>query len=62
VWGGDAVDVRALTDERRIARTSEIVWSRRPKGWRQVGRGCWRIAADEGGNRQGSPRRARISR
>jgi hypothetical protein len=25
--GGDAVDVTALTDERRMSRTSEVVWS-----------------------------------
>ena len=40
----------------------EIVWSWRPKGsalrWRQCAAHC----ADNGGNRQGSPRRSRISR
>jgi hypothetical protein len=32
-WSGDAVDVAALSDERRDA-YGEVVWSWRPKGWR----------------------------
>ena len=33
------MDVRALTDELRLLRTAKIVWSWRPKVWRQALRG-----------------------
>ena len=59
--GWTAVDVEALTDERRRrGRRNRVVLApqRLASSWRR----CWRIAANEGGNRQGSPRRARISR
>jgi len=62
VRGGDAVDVAALTDERASHGRAKSCGPGAPKAGAKSGRGCGRIAAGEGGNRQGSPRRARISR
>jgi len=54
------VDADVPVDERHDA-DGEIVWSWRPKGWRQPGDDASHHARD-GGNRQGSPGRSRISR
>jgi hypothetical protein len=56
------VDVKALTDERCYFTDGEVVWSWRPKVRRQVGDDAQRIVACDGGKRDGSPRRVRISR
>jgi hypothetical protein len=61
VRGGDAVDVGALTDERRIARTSEVVWSWRAHAGAQVRDDAFRITRATVA-KAGSPGRARISR
>jgi hypothetical protein len=57
----DAVDVKALTDERRPSRTAKSCGPGAPRSWRQV-LAKLRSFAGDGGKRDGSPRRARISR
>ena len=58
----NAVDARCA--ERRAAhvRTAKSCGPGAPRFWRQVGDDAQRIVACDGGKRNGSPRRARISR
>jgi len=56
------VDVKALSDEQRLITDGEVVWSWRPRALASSWRWCLRISANDGGKREGSPRRAPISR
>jgi len=60
--GWNAVDAGMPFDERHAPRTAKSCGPGAPKLWRQVLALSQRSRADDGGKREGSPRRARISR
>src|SRR5579872_2605890 len=58
----NAVDVKALPDERRLFTDGEVVWSWRPKALAPSSSEAEMLHESDGGKREGSPRRAPINR
>jgi hypothetical protein len=56
------VDVRTPSDERRYSRTAKSCGPGAPEIWRSSSSEAEKLRESDGGKRDGSPRRARISR
>jgi len=60
--GWNVVDANGSQSEAIVRADGEVVWSWRPRALASSWRWCLRISASDGGKREGSPRRAPISR